>query len=373
MSNTDSIMFRLFVKPFYKENAGVFVFIFTMMFFIVSEQSSAGLYEYHYYLCIGMLSNNIFLFSVFFVWALYAIKNMAFVSRLIAKPEYGFCSVYNSVGKFKRLRLFLVVQIWLMLPILAYSIFVFHCGLKGHFYTALVLVFLFLLALCILPAIWYVHLLTYQQKLQLIPAISLRRFVTMVPAYLLILVQFVATEQKKLWIGLKLYSCGIVYLISRNEFIKDSDEVGQLFIFFNFGILAHAVLIYRIRAFEQENLLFYRGLAVSLLKRFSEYALLYLFLLVPEIITLLMLSPEHLEITTAVCFALCGYGLLLLLNSITFIRYFPMNDFLKILLLIFCIQLLFLNTVGLVSFCLSCFILAVVFFVMRYYQFERMG
>ncbi len=371
MQHPGKILFQLFVKPFYKENSGVFIFIFAMMFFIVSEQSGAGLYEYHYSLCKGMLSNNIFLFSVSFVWLLYSGKCVAFVSLLFNKPEYNFSSIYNSFVKSKRVGLFFIVQAWLMLPILVYALFILHCGLKQHFYGSLFFVFFFLFALCFLPAMWYVHLLKYQQKKTMIPAVSLISFIRIFPTYQAILLQFVVSKQKILWIGLKLFTCGIIYMISRNGFISEHDEIGILFIFFNFGILANGVIVYRLRQFEQTRLFFYRGLPISYLKRFINYSILYFILLIPEFITLMMLVPKHLEFIIALRFALCSYSLLLLMNSITFIQNFALKDFLKILLLIFCIQFAFLNTIGLTFLYLLCFILAILFFGTSYYKFEK--
>ena len=116
--------------------------------------------------------------------------------------------------------------------------------------------------------------------------------------------------------GLKLFTCGIIYLISRNSLIAEPDEIGLLFIFFNFGILANGVIIYRVREFEQTTLLFYRGLPISYLKRFFNYSLLYFILLMPEFITLIMLEPKHIESTTMIQFALCSYSLLSLLSEI---------------------------------------------------------
>lgn len=172
MRYPSKILFQLFVKPFYKENSGIFIFIFAMMFFVVSEQSGAGLYEYHYSLCTGMLSSNIFLFSVLFVWLLYSRKCLAFVSHLFYNPEYNFISIYNYFSKLKRVSLFFIIQVWLMLPILIYSIFILHCGLQQHFYNSLILVFVSLFLLCVIPSIWYVHLLKYQQKKQLFPILN---------------------------------------------------------------------------------------------------------------------------------------------------------------------------------------------------------
>src|SRR5438046_1827283 len=118
MTYAAKILLQTFVKSFYRENAGVFVFIFTVMFFVVSQQSGAGLYAYHYSLVTGMLSNTGFLLFVFFTWFIYARKCVAFVFDVLQKPENNFIHIFNCLSKARRFQLFLLVEVWLMMPIL---------------------------------------------------------------------------------------------------------------------------------------------------------------------------------------------------------------------------------------------------------------
>src|SRR5215813_8602617 len=113
MSHPGKILFRSFVRPFYKENAGVFLFIFIMMFYIVGENDGAGLVEYHYSLIMGMLTTREMLLLVFFIWLLYARKFTAFVSGVLKNPQYSFLHIYNRLNKTERFRLFFFVELWL--------------------------------------------------------------------------------------------------------------------------------------------------------------------------------------------------------------------------------------------------------------------
>lgn len=364
------ILFRTLVKPFYAENKGVLVFIFTMMFFIVSEQSGAGLYEYHYSLVTGMLSNYIFLLFVLFVWLLYARKCVAFVSNKLDMPEYNFLHILNSLSKAKRIRLFFLVEIWLMMPIIIYSIFITFNGLQQHFYIPLLITIIFLALLCLAPAIWYTFLLNNPQKFQLFSNQNKASLSLLIPTYQVILLRFISNKQKIIWIGIKVFTCGILYLVARNNTSTEYDAPFA-FMFFNFGILANGVIIYRIREFEESYLSSYRGLPITLLKRFLEYSLFYFLLLIPEFFTGIILTPNHLHYIDAINFSLCGYSLLLLMNSITFLQNFSMKDYLKILLLIFCVEFIFLMAFGLTV--LYCFFLIFAFalFFKAYYRFEQ--
>ena len=371
MNTTFKILFRSFVQSFYKENASFFVFLFTMMFYIVVQLNGAGLFAYHYSLATGTLKNNSILLIVFFAWFLYARKYVAFVSTTIYKQEYSFLHIFNCLGKAKRFRLFLFIEIWLLLPILLYAIFMIIVGLHQHLYFPVLSVILFLLLLCIVPAAWHVYLLNDPYKRSLLRQKNGIRLPKLLSPYPIILLRFVVNKQKIMWAGIKLFTCAVLYKLAQNNAEAGGFDNRFTFIFFNFGILANGIIVYRIREFEETCLSFYRGAPVSLLKRFTQYALLCLVLLIPEFITAGMLTPVYLHYDDAIRFVLCGYSLLLLINSITFLKHFSMQEYLKILLLIFCVQYLFLLTIGLTVLYLLFFILAGILFSKGYYKFEQ--
>jgi hypothetical protein len=369
MSYPAKILFRSFIKSFYKENAGAFVLLFTIMFYIVNEVDGAGLFEYHYSLIIGMLKSNVFLLLVFFAWLLYAGKYVAFVSTVLRNPQYAFLNIFNRLSKSKQFRLFFIVEVWLLIPVLLYGLFIIIIGFYESFYFPTLLVLGYLILLSIVPAVWHVYQLNNPHKdmtLRLRPNGRSR----LSPSYQVILIRFVANKQKMIWVGVKAFTCSLLYLIARNNTYADYD-IGPVFLFFKFGILDNGIMIHRIRGFEETYLTFYRGIPVPLMKRFLQYSLVYFIFLIPEFITAGMLVPTHLRYADAFRFSLCGYSLLLLMNSITFLQDFSMKEYLKILLLIFGIQYIFLMTVGLTFLYLFLFILAIVFFLPWYYKFER--
>ena len=295
---------------------------------------------------------------------------MAFVSDILTKPEYRFLYIFNCLSKIEKIRLFFFVEVWIMMPILIYSVFIFYTGLHQHFYIPLLIVITFLVFVCVAPAIWYVSLLNNSVKFQFFPRLKFTVFLLLIPTYQVILIKFILNRQKTIWIGIEIFTCGILYLIARNNIPTEYD--GNLtFIFFNFGILANGVIIYRIRAFEELYLTFYRGLPITLLKRLFSYLLFYFVLLMPEFFTAFILTPTHLHYVDAINFSLCGYSLLLLMNSITFLQNFSMKDYLKILIVIFCVEYVLLLVWGLsLLYCLF-FTLAITFFLKAYYRFER--
>jgi hypothetical protein len=145
----------------------------------------------------------------------------------------------------------------------------------------------------------------------------------------------------------------------------------MILLFFSLGILGHGLLIYQLRNLEETRLAFYRTIPRSLMNRFLQYALVYLILLIPEFITLLIVTPGYLFYKDAVLFILLGYGLLLFLNSLLFIQFFRINDYLKIILCIFLTIYICILTSSLPFLCAFLLVSSVVIFLSRYYLFER--
>ena len=366
MDHLSVILFKGLVKPFYKENAGRFLFAFILFFGVIG---GAGVISYHTSLINSMLQSEVILLIVFFVWLLYVAKFSAFVTSRIKSQQFEFLGELNSLTRTKRIRLFLVVEIWLMIPILLYSIFIIWIGIGLHFYikTGIIITYLFLL--CFITAINHVTILNGRRsQVFLISAVKWNPVFSL--TYPSILIRFIANQQKMLWVGLKFFTCGLLYLLARNNQL-DNPDTPTIFVFFNFGLFANGVLIYRIRSFESTYLGFYRGLPVTLVRRFIQYCVAYLIILIPEFCTLALLTPLHMTGSDAINFGLSSFALLVLMNSISFLRDFGMQEYLKILLLLLGLQYFFMMVAGLALLAACSLLVAFLFFTLGYYKFEK--
>ncbi len=363
-----SLFFQSFVKPFYKENAGALVFMFAMMFFVVSTVDGAGLFAYHYSLVTAMLTSRIVLLLVFFIWFLYMRKCVVFVSDVIYNPQYSFLHIYNNLSKTRLFRLFLFVDALLLMPILLYALFIVYVGCDRHFYLITFVAVLYLLFLCISSSTWHVHVLDSLHKREVFSLQNVTGKLKSSSSYPAILIQYIIDEHKVIWISVKVFTCGVLYLILHHNSSLNYDTI-IAFLFFNFGIHANSVLLYNIRRFEETYLPFYRSLPITILRRWLQYLLVYFIVLLPEFITIFLLSPTHLYYTDAVSFFLCAYSLLLLINSISFLTDFSTKEYVIVLLSVFCVQYIVLITAGYI-FLYLLFFIAAVFFFKNYYRFE---
>lgn len=367
MIELERILRLLFVKPFYTENAGAFVLVFTMMFVIVGSTHGYGLYEYHRSLAVGMLSNAGFLTGVFALWFLYARKYVSYVTETFYQLAFGFIDIFNRLNKTRLFFLFTLVQLWLLLPIISYAVFLIIIGVEEKYFFQIALIIFYISMLCLTGAAWHVYRLNNLHKNILFPWKNIPPFSVIPISYTFVLLGFIARKQRALWAGIKIFTCGVLYLIARNNSTADYD-ISLPFLFFNFGILANGIVIYRIRQFELDYLSFYRGLPVSLLKRFVQYSLLYLALLIPEFITSALLAPVHLHYYDAISFSLSSFSLLLFINTICQLQHFSRKEFAAILLLLFAAQYVFMLVAGLTALYVFFTVVSMAIFFANYYK-----
>jgi hypothetical protein len=121
----------------------------------------------------------------------------------------------------------------------------------------------------------------------------------------------------------------VLYLLLRTQ-TPDDYDIRMPFLFFSMALFGHGALIYQLRRMEDQQLFFYRSLPVSLSSRMIQYAMLYLLILLPEMITLGWLTPDHIRFRDAAGFISAGYSTLLLLNGCLFIAALERSELLKL-------------------------------------------
>jgi hypothetical protein len=329
MNTRPSVWTQILVKPFYREHAGFFLFVFLVFFGVV--QPSAQLY-FHYTLIRGILETPAFMILVAFAWALYALRVRRFILQTLQAPEALFLSKANAglPGP-------LTVQCAktgaaLLGPVIGYAGIIIAVAitrkapgkaLEVAAYTALL-----------------IGAITWEMRRRLrYPgnAISARSGKSgsgrMIP-YGAILLRFLFIENKGVTGAVKVFSLGMLYFLLRIQTPEDYD-LRMPFLAFSLALFGHGILLFRCRQLETTRLLFYRSLPVSAIRRASQYALFGIILLAPEMILLGWLTPHPIQPADAAMFAAGGYGLLLTLNAILLARTLTAAEYLKLCLVLF--------------------------------------
>jgi len=238
-----------------------------------------------------------------------------------------------------------------------------------HEYIKCLLVLLYIITICLISARWYLYYIQNPGKsawtMSKIFSFKIRE-----APYWSFFIRYIGIDKKLLFSGIKLYSCSVLYLMIVNQTRVEYD-LKMITLFFSLGILGHGLIIHQLRDMEERYLRFYRAVPLSLLKRFLQYAILYFILLIPEILTIILLTPHYLRIRDAIIFIFLSYSILLFLNSLLFIQFFKMKDYLKIILCIFFIEYFSVLSGSCPLLCALLLISAISIFFSRYYKFER--
>ncbi|ANH81627.1 hypothetical protein A8C56_12130 [Niabella ginsenosidivorans] len=369
MSPVSKILYKSFIRPFYRENAGTFVFVFTMFFFIVGTVDGAGLFKYHYTLIKGILHIKLFLAGILLLWIFYVRKCALFIIDCMRQPAYQFLFIFRILPKQQQYRLFFVTNVILFLPMTIYVLLVIAEGIYLGTWPSVILIVIFMITACLFCPYLHIRLLNNPGHKTTGSTFRLNRNHSLSVFYPNILLRSVFKLQKLVWLGIKLFTCSFLYFMAVNNTLT-TDDTRITFLFFSFGILANGVFVNRLRMFEYRYLAFYRSLPVPRIKRLIQYACFTLLLLLPEIITLGFITPAHLGVHDAVAFGGYAVTTLLLLIAISFIRQMALKHFVRILLLLFFAGYFIMLCSGIPFICILFMICAVLLFHFAYYQFE---
>lgn len=369
MSISRALLVKTFVKPFYRQHAGLFVFLFTIMFGVVSVIDGAKFTDYHFFLIQGMMKNSLLFLLVLLVWYLYTKKSEQFVVNILLRPDYTFLNVLSLLDNKRLYRILVWIQFLLILPVILYASIIFAAGLYMHEYIKCLFILIYIITICLISARWYMFYIQNPGKTTVVMK-KIFSFKIRETPYWNLFIRYIGNNKKLLFSGIKLYSCSVLYLMIVNQTQVEYD-LSMIILFYSLGILGHGLLIHQLRDMEETRLTFYRTVPLSLLKRFVQYAILYFILLIPEIITIVFLTPHYLRFQDAILFILLSYSILLFLNSLLFIKFFRMKDYLKIILCIFFLEYFSVLSGTCPLLCIFLFISSITVFFSRYYRFER--
>ena len=368
MNITRAILYKSFVQTFYKQNAGLFAFLVFIMVAAVGRANGVGLLEYHFTLIRAMLTDNKFLAFVLIAWLLYALKCEQFMAGKLQGKNYNFIFVLNTKTSSFVFAQMLRVQLMLFLPVILYAAICIWIGITHHWYANTIMVGVFILIICLTGAWRYDRMIRKNGIIRSVPLLKMD-FLLPKGLYMRFVLQYIGARLKMLFLAVKIFCCLFVFGMLLNH-TKEESDMSMFLLFYSFGLMGHGVLIYKIRQMEEFSLAFYRGLPVSLPSRLIQYAALCLLLLIPEIIIIVLMTPIHLDYTSALLLIFFGWGILLLFTSLLFIQLFKPFTYLKIVSGIYLTVFIAVLTGLTVPFTICLFLISVYLFWQHYYRFE---
>lgn len=367
MNPVSNILSRSITQLFYRQNAGLLLFLFFLLF--GTQPSLYHIVTFHYAVIKSILNLDSFFFLTLGIWALYTFKIISFVTGCLKKERYTFIFGLNEISTTKRFLYLLQMMIQLLAPALIYGTVIIIIAVKEQLWTGAAVVLSALLALlCLATFITNIllekakGLQEFSKRLFFLPVIwpvSLFRFC----------VRYLFQRQFLALLITKLLSFTSLYFFTRIE--SPLFENRMLWLIFITSLIGHSFIIYRLFNFIEQDMSLYRNMPVKTPLLLLTLFLLYCILLLPEAWALLGVAINQHNWEEYGWMLLSGPGLLLLINSLLYTEDMNMEEFLKLLFGIWIVFILFSLSknhwlIPLISIFFGCII-----FLMSYRRYEK--
>lgn len=286
------ILYKIFVKGFYKVHAGQLLFLFatilTYLFYIqvLSDDhiTTRETIFYNLSFIITIISSPILGTLMMFVFLIFSLKSFNYISTQIYQPSNFFLFYSaNSLSKSQQLKNWFICQLLISFPIIIYIVFSIIIGWVYGFYLLPLLFLGFVIGVSLLCAFVYTDLVNNPIKAYNSGIVAKfmrkwRKNLVTIPLIHLFDKQFITLFITKL-IGLGL-PIGLV------EILSDVNKVSSAAFIAVIMSVSNAVLIFEIYRFERRYLSFALNFPTKLSRTFLQWLLIVAILVLPEIFTL---------------------------------------------------------------------------------------
>ena len=365
MKPLPQLLNRVVGYSFYQRHAGLFLFTFILLFGVVQGDQ---LISYHLTLMYAMLGSWLFMLAVSVIWLLYALKCYQFTVKTFAEKQNQFLYILAALTPEMQLGALLVMQCFLYLPVLLYAIVLVSVGIYAGQFAMVAYVIVIHATLCLLSAFLYRFHLNHPARGETFFLHKLLSFPFRQTFPLFFLSQLLR-EMKVIFTVTKFFSA-IIIIAFLNGFFLDNYDSRVVMLGFMAGLIAHSVMVFEFRKFEETMVGFYRNLPVSSLRRWSNFALVYTLVLLPEWVIFIFALPNRLAVTDALWLPFFGTGLLMTYHCLL---YKPPLDMEKYLQWVFAIAaFIFFMLLYQLYFVIILFLglLSLYYFRRWYYKFE---
>lgn len=310
-------MLQIFLKTLFKEYYRQNVMFFVAVFFV------AGVFmrgNEHKQIAEIAVKSPLFLVWVMLLWALYNVKVILFIQRILKEKTYEF--LYQSIlfPKAQRLFALAVLQLNLLGLSVGYSAYYVFIALINGEFLSIFLIIIFDIIMIIIGVLIYenrLHKPNAETNFVSLTSKLSKHFLT--PHYLFF-IRHLFTKQPILLLSVKLASwfivSGIIYLYPTDDYDVRLFSLGGLFVF-----LIHVVLCQRLFEYEFQQISFVRNLPFSTFSRFLQYGSIFFILLIPEIIVFIKNIPAEVSWIYLISYFLFVISLILLVMSTLFLNW----------------------------------------------------
>jgi hypothetical protein len=294
------VLTKTIVARFYERNAGLFFFVFFLMFGIVE---SSQVISYHQSLIYATLTAPVFLTGVCFVWFLYLLKCLQFIFSQLAKQENSFLFLLGHLDQNRKIGYIVVTILLIYEPVLIYTAFIIGLGLYSKLYVSILIILLFhIIGILCTTLLIVKHLTVQHQEVKLIKIPSLH-WPWPKPFPVFYLSQLTHRLPTALFFT-KAFSVFCIYGFLQLPLDHYESRLALLGVLM--GLMSHAIIVFELRKFEETSLGFLRSLPIAMPDRLFNLSLMYLILLLPEICMLILRGVHFVDLMGVILFS-TGY------------------------------------------------------------------
>jgi hypothetical protein len=282
-----SILFKVLVSAYYRQNAGFFLFLFIVAFglFTGTQHVQLGRYAVHFFPYLAMIYGTL--------WVLYTLKVWIFIFKSFANSKNEFLYLIRLYSIWDQVKSLALVQFSLLQPIIAYGVFLVYLGIEELAWMSVLGIFFIFAFLICAPVLLYLRLLKSPNSGQNLPGLITLLPIKLRITYPLFFSFQLLQHQKTLLFLTKILTCflitGVCLLYKTDQYDERLISIGLLLAGISLNFMTN-----QYHSFEQSKLLLIRNLPFSSTKRFGLYALAYGLLLIPEYLFLVRYLPKEL-------------------------------------------------------------------------------
>lgn len=343
---------------FFAQHTGLFLVIGYLVFGAVE---GSQLISYQYALVMAICSSPIIWLVVFLLWLAYSVKCYLFVNQKLDLPAHSFITSITKIKRNHQLLVWLKVYVFMLSPILLYSILILVVSLRNHYFFSFFATLIGLITLLVSLAFLTFRSTNYtiNPKKNLFP----RQLITVKKPFWAWPLFYLLNEQP-----LMFFACKLVSLFAFKSILWVFADVGDDIRVFLTAMLAvvlsHAVVVLNWVKFDATYLSFVRSLRITTFKRLGYWLMISLILLIPEFGLVAWLTHFNvLEIGLAVVF---GMATLFSLITLVYLLKADMDRYIKYLLFFFFITMLAILAGFSLLFSVSLLLLSMLIFVTHY-------
>lgn len=337
LSNT--ALKKIFVDGFYRTHAGMLVFLFVILVSYCLFINTLGTVRpdqidfWQFFFTISLVSNPLILTFYLIGSSLYAYKSLKYVLNQTALPQQEFLYYsFTSATKKQQFMTWCAVQAYIFIPVLCYTLYAITIGLIFGFYLISIGILLFQVLLIMACA--YICLKENNRLIEANKPGWLIRIGRKWNKPVFLLYSFQVFNQSKLaYVLTKLLSWVLISSVLL-VFTDLNDDSRLLMLITSCIVVAHVVLIYQEKVFNNRYLSFLPNFPFTKEKVFFSFCLNYLVLLLPEICWIF----SGFGILTSFGLIAFAFSVILLFRSLLMLNAVQIKGF---LIRVFCLFFLF--------------------------------